>query len=101
MTSIINSPLATPKSINGEQKYQSQQLLLGKDVFNFTATRHLAETVEKVAHPCDLVKMKDATLFRLDAEVNGVGIDGCGPGVREDLMVKTGEKKFGFLFQIL
>lgn len=69
--------------------------------FSFTATRYLAKDVERAAHACDLVEMKDTTLLRLDAEVSGVGTGACGPGPMEDMMVKTGPKTFGFLLQII
>ncbi|KAL2838181.1 glycosyl hydrolases family 2, TIM barrel domain-containing protein [Aspergillus pseudoustus] len=68
--------------------------------FNFTATRYLPKDVERAAHPCDLVEMKDTTLLRLDAEVSGVGTGACGPGPMEDMMVITGPKSFGFLLRV-
>ncbi|MCV5153381.1 beta-galactosidase small subunit, partial [Escherichia coli] len=49
-------------------------------------------------HPCDLVE-EDATLLRLDAKVAGVGTAACGPGVREDLLVKVEEMKFSFVLE--
>jgi beta-galactosidase len=71
----------------------------GKDTngefFSFRASRYADLTVQEAKHPCDLVE-EEATLLRLDAKVAGVGTAACGPGVREDLLVKTGEMKFAF-----
>lgn len=64
--------------------------------FSFVTTRHSAETLQGAAHPCDLVE-EDATLLRLDAKVAGVGTAACGPGVREDLLVKVEEVNFEFV----
>ncbi|KAB5578781.1 glycoside hydrolase family 2 protein [Coniochaeta sp. 2T2.1] len=67
--------------------------------FNFRASRYADRTVQEARHPCDLVE-EDATLLRLDAKVAGVGTAACGPGVREDLLVKVGQEvKFGFLLE--
>ncbi|KAK4214765.1 glycoside hydrolase [Rhypophila decipiens] len=68
--------------------------------FSFVATRHSAEMLEKAAHPCDLIE-EDATFLRLDARVAGVGTAACGPGVREDLLVKVEEMTFGFTLSAL
>ncbi|ELQ43971.1 beta-galactosidase [Pyricularia oryzae] len=63
--------------------------------FSFAARRYTDHNVEDAKHPCDLVEV-DATLLRLDSKVAGVGTAACGPGVREDLLVKTEEVSFGF-----
>ncbi|KAK3947656.1 glycosyl hydrolases family 2, TIM barrel domain-containing protein [Pseudoneurospora amorphoporcata] len=63
--------------------------------FSFVATRHSTKTLEEAKHPCDLVE-DDATLLRLDATVAGVGTAACGPGVREDLLVKVERMTFSF-----
>lgn len=63
--------------------------------FSFVATRHSAKALEEAKHPCDLVE-EGGTLLRLDAKVAGVGTAACGPGVREDLLVKVEEMKFSF-----
>lgn len=69
--------------------------------FNWQVSRYTAETVREAGHPHELVE-EDATLLRLDARVMGVGTGACGPGVREDLQVKTdGEVKFGFVLERL
>lgn len=68
--------------------------------FSFVATHHSAKTIQAAKHPPDLVE-EDATLLRLDVEVAGVGTGACGPGVREDLMVRCKEMSFGFELESL
>jgi beta-galactosidase len=66
--------------------------------FSFRAARYADQTVQDAKHPCDLVE-EDGTLLRLDYKVAGVGTAACGPGVREDLLVKTEEMSFGFIIE--
>ncbi|CRK41316.1 hypothetical protein BN1708_001719 [Verticillium longisporum] len=66
--------------------------------FSFRASHYSADTLHFAKHPCDLVEA-DATLLRLDARVAGVGSAACGPGPREDLLVKTKPLKFGFVLE--
>ncbi|EEU41482.1 uncharacterized protein NECHADRAFT_54019 [Fusarium vanettenii 77-13-4] len=68
--------------------------------FNFVVSRHRDDTIQKAKHPHNLYE-EDATLFRLDAKVAGVGTAACGPGVRDDLLVKTEEVSFDFLIEPL
>jgi beta-galactosidase len=68
--------------------------------FSFVVSRHRDDTIQKAKHPHNLFE-EDATLFRLDAKVAGVGTAACGPGVREDLLVKTEEVSFNFLIEPL
>ncbi|KAK0656976.1 family 2 glycosyl hydrolase [Cercophora newfieldiana] len=68
--------------------------------FSWVATRHSVKGLESAKHPCDLIE-EDATLLRLDAAVAGVGTAACGPGVREDLLVKVVETKFAFTLEAL
>lgn len=70
----------------------------GGKLFNWVASNHSIETVHAARHPPDLVE-EDATLLRLDHKVAGVGTAACGPGVREDLLVKVEEMKFGFVLE--
>ena len=70
----------------------------GDREFSWLATRHSTETVQTAKHPCDLVE-EEATLLRLDAKVAGVGTAACGPGVREDLLVKVEDMKFSFVLE--
>ncbi|KAH8170135.1 glycosyl hydrolases family 2, TIM barrel domain-containing protein [Sarocladium implicatum] len=66
--------------------------------FSWQASHYSSETVRDAKHPCDL-KEDDATLLRLDANVMGVGTAACGPGVRDDLLVKTEPVSFGFVLE--
>ncbi|KAH7313558.1 glycosyl hydrolases family 2, TIM barrel domain-containing protein [Stachybotrys elegans] len=68
---------------------------VGDEGFSFKASRQRDEVVQAARHPPDLVD-ENATLLRLDAKVAGVGTAACGPGVRDDLLVKTEEISFGF-----
>jgi beta-galactosidase len=68
--------------------------------FSWTGGRLTSETIENAKHPCDLVR-EDATLLNLSSKVAGVGSASCGPGVREDLLVKVEEEEFEFLFEKL
>ncbi|KAK0748479.1 hypothetical protein B0T21DRAFT_324201 [Apiosordaria backusii] len=68
--------------------------------FSFAASRYSDRTIQDAKHPCDLVE-EDATLLRLDHQVAGVGTAACGPGVREDLLVKVDkEKEVKFSFKL-
>lgn len=66
--------------------------------FSWAASRHGAKALEDARHPCDLVE-EDATLLRLDAKVAGVGTGACGPGVREDALVKVERMEFSFVLE--
>jgi beta-galactosidase len=66
--------------------------------FNWTGTRLSAETIENAKHPCDLVR-EEVTLLNLSPLVAGVGSATCGPGVREDLLVKVEPVTFEFLLE--
>lgn len=68
------------------------------DEFSFAVTAHDPFIVGRARHPCDLVE-EAASVLRLDARVAGVGTGACGPAVREDLLVKTEEMKFGFVLE--
>ncbi|CAP60205.1 uncharacterized protein PODANS_1_5180 [Podospora anserina S mat+] len=67
---------------------------------NFAVSRYSTKTIQDAKHPCDLVE-ENATLLRLDHKVAGVGTAACGPGVREDLLVKVDrEKEVKFAFNL-
>lgn len=66
--------------------------------FSWQASHYTSEMVRDAKHPCDLEE-EDATLLRLDANVMGVGSAACGPGVRDDLLVKTEDVRFGFVLE--
>lgn len=67
-------------------------------LFDWVASHHAIGTLHAARHPPDLVE-EDATLLRLDYKVAGVGTAACGPGVREDLLVKTEEMSFKFVLE--
>lgn len=69
-------------------------------LFNFTATRHSAETLTKATHPQELVE-EDFILLRLDAAVSGLGTAACGPGPNEHDLVRPGKTSFGFILELV
>lgn len=69
-----------------------------RKLFDWVASNHSIETLHAARHPPDLVE-EDATLLRLDYQVAGVGTAACGPGVRDDLLVKTEELSFQFVLE--
>ncbi|OAP65743.1 hypothetical protein AYL99_01715 [Fonsecaea erecta] len=87
------------ESVNAAQDPASQSRSVPQPVFNFTATRHSADTLEKAPHLCDLVE-EEATLLRLDAAVSGVGTGACGPATRERDLVKPIGASFGFVLAL-
>ncbi|KAG7418949.1 Beta-galactosidase [Fusarium oxysporum f. sp. rapae] len=66
--------------------------------FNWTGGRLSDQTIENAKHPCDLVR-EDATLLNLSPRVAGVGSATCGPGVRDDLLVKVKPESYGFVLE--
>lgn len=80
-------------------KETSDSTLTETSLFNFTATRHSATTIENAPHPYDLVE-DDFTTLRLDAAVSGVGTAACGPGPREDHLVRPDGTSFGFMLTL-
>ncbi|XWW96505.1 hypothetical protein V2A60_004480 [Cordyceps javanica] len=68
-------------------------------LFNFTATRHAAATLEAAGHPHELTE-EDFILLRLDAAVAAVGTAACGPGPREEFLVRPTKAGYGFLFEL-
>ena len=66
--------------------------------FNWAAGKYSPEMLFKARHPCDLVK-EDEVLWRIDAEVAGVGSAACGPGVAEVHQVKCEEVEFEIRFE--
>ncbi|EGX92444.1 Glycoside hydrolase family 2, TIM barrel [Cordyceps militaris CM01] len=69
------------------------------ELFNFTATRHTAEMLEKAAHPYELTE-EEYVLLRLDAAVTGLGTAACGPGPREEFLVRPGKTSYGFVLEL-
>jgi len=71
---------------------------LDASTFNWTGGRLSDQTIENAKHPCDLVR-EDATLLNLSPRVAGVGSATCGPGVRDDLLVKVKPESYGFVLE--
>lgn len=68
--------------------------------FCWAASRHSAEELTRAKHPCDL-KEENATLWRVDYEVAGVGSAACGPRVAPEHEVECRELEFGFKFEAI
>lgn len=65
--------------------------------FQFSTQRYDASTIEKAAHPCDLAEdgsRREGALWRVDADVAGVGTAACGPGVYARDEVKCVERQW-------
>lgn len=71
---------------------------LDASTFNWTGGRLSDQTIENAKHPCDLV-CEDATLLNLSPRVAGVGSATCGPGVRDDLLVKVKPESYEFVLE--
>lgn len=63
--------------------------------FDWTITEYDAETMEAAKHQGDLERSVCPRL-RLDAAVSGVGTAACGPGPRDEFVVRPGKMSFGF-----
>ena len=61
--------------------------------FNWQAGKYSPQTLMAAKHPCDLEE-EDVVIWRVDAEVAGVGSAACGPGVRDEYQVKCREMEF-------
>jgi beta-galactosidase len=68
------------------------------NTFSWTGGRLTPESIERASHPCDLVR-EEATLLNLSPLVAGVGSAACGPGVKEDYLVKVKPTTFEFLLE--
>ncbi|KAG0652338.1 beta-galactosidase [Hyphodiscus hymeniophilus] len=66
--------------------------------FSWAAGKYSPEMLSKARHPCDLVK-EDTVLWRIDAEVAGVGSAACGPGVAEIHQVRCQDVEFEVKFE--
>jgi beta-galactosidase len=68
--------------------------------FNWQAGKYSPEVLMAAKHPCDLVE-EEAVLWRIDAEVTGVGSGACGPGVRDEHEVKCKEIEFEIKLEVV
>ncbi|WZH50070.1 glycosyl hydrolases family 2 TIM barrel domain-containing protein [Fusarium acuminatum] len=71
---------------------------LDANTFNWTGGRLTDQSIEAAKHPCDLVR-EEATLLNLSPRVAGVGSATCGPGVRDDLLVKVEPITYEFVLE--
>ncbi|KAF4993770.1 hypothetical protein FGRMN_6244 [Fusarium graminum] len=71
---------------------------LDANSFNWTGSRLTDQAIEMAKHPCDLVR-EEATLLNLSPRVAGLGSATCGPGVREDLLVKVEPIVYEFVLE--
>jgi beta-galactosidase len=71
---------------------------LDETTFNWTGSRLSDQSIEAAKHPCDLVR-EEATLLNLSPRVAGVGSATCGPGVRDDLLVKVEPITYEFVLE--
>jgi beta-galactosidase len=61
-------------------------------------------TIENAKHPCDLLesgKRRKGALWRLDADVAGVGTAACGPGTEEKDQVQCREREWTVVLELL
>lgn len=72
--------------------------------FQFSTQLYDASTIEKAAHPCDLDApgaRREGVLWRIDADVAGVGTAACGPGVYERDQVLCTERSWEMCLDVL
>lgn len=81
------------------------------ELFQFSTQVYSPSTLEKAAHPCDLIDLiakpgtasvrRDGVLWRVDADVAGVGTAACGPGVYERDEVQCVARRWCLLLDCL
>ncbi|OQV10117.1 hypothetical protein CLAIMM_14161 [Cladophialophora immunda] len=70
----------------------------------FSTQLYDAATIENAKHPCDLLvpgKRRKGALWRLDADVAGVGTAACGPSTEEKDQVLCREREWTLVLQVL
>ncbi|KIX96139.1 uncharacterized protein Z520_07917 [Fonsecaea multimorphosa CBS 102226] len=70
----------------------------------FSTQLYDAVTAENAKHPCDLLepgKRRNGALWRLDADVAGVGTAACGPSTEEKDQVLCREREWTLVLQVL
>lgn len=68
-----------------------------RPTFQFATQMYDAGVTESASHPCDLLeqgKRREGALWRLDADVAGVGTAACGPGTEEKEQVECREREW-------
>lgn len=74
------------------------------EVFQISTQIYDASTIENAAHPCDLRRpgaKRQGALWRVDADVAGIGTAACGPGVYERDQVKCQDMSWEILIEVL
>ena len=75
-----------------------------RELFQFSTQMYDASTIENAAHPCDLREpgaQRQGALWRVDANVAGVGTAACGPGVYERDQVKCQDMSWDIFIEVL
>ncbi|KIX07814.1 uncharacterized protein Z518_02468 [Rhinocladiella mackenziei CBS 650.93] len=67
-------------------------------LFHFAVSRYSAAELERARHAPELVE-GDAVYLRLDADVSGVGTAACGPGIKDEDLVKCEDYEFELLLE--
>jgi len=70
----------------------------------FSTQLYDAPTIESAKHPCDLEepgKRRKGALWRVDADVAGVGTAACGPGTEEKEQVLCREREWALTLEVL
>ena len=70
----------------------------------FSTQMYDPATIDNAKHPCDLLepgKMRQGALWRLDADVAGVGTAACGPGTEEKDQVLVREREWTLVLEVL
>jgi beta-galactosidase len=75
-----------------------------RPTMQFSTQLYDAYTVETAPHPCDLLEQgnrRKGALWRVDADVAGVGTGACGPGTEEKDQVLTREREWTLTLEVL
>jgi len=67
----------------------------GDILLNFSAYRYSDEGITSAQHTCEL-KREQFITFNLDMEQAGLGTASCGPGTRENYLIKASDCSFAF-----
>lgn len=74
-----------------------------RENFQFATPLHSAATLEAAKHPCDLLdegQTRTAALWRLDADVAGVGTAACGPGTEPAAQVECRAREWTVVLEV-
>ncbi|KAJ4681520.1 Beta-galactosidase (Lactase) [Exophiala dermatitidis] len=74
-----------------------------RPTFQFATLLHDASTIESAKHPCDLLEpgaQRTGILWRLDADVAGVGTAACGPATLPKDQVECREREWSLRLEM-